>query len=549
MSDHIDTIYYNGTVITMNDKQKYAEAVAVSGSVIAAAGSYSDMKALADDKTEYIDLQGKTMLPGFIDPHSHVLDTALRALWVNVNSYPLGKVYKIDDVIALLKEKADQTPEGEWVVGWGYDDSKIEEMRHLTTEDLNKVSTKHPVSVSHISGWVTYHNDAALAKAGITKDTEDTEYYRILHYADGEPSGTIEAALCPVFSKIPPATDEEFMKGLEIASAQYLEKGCTTSQEGWWYERKYYELTKQAVEDKKFNVRLVLYPVAEGDLYEKQKDEFLPEYKSGEYLDKDKMIVMGAMKLTADGSIQARTAYLSRPYHVCPEDKPDFLGPHNHDQDWLNERILELHRQGKQIAIHNNGDGATEMAIKAFEYAQEHCYREDPRFIFIHCQTVRSDQLERIAKLKAMISFFPVHIYYWGKRHHDIFLGPDRAMRLDPVGEAMKLGINCTLHNDTYVTPIDPLLCAWSAVNRQTYEGQDLGKAEQGISVYDALKAITINGAVQGFEEKFKGSIEKGKLADFVVLEENPLETDEWKLKDLKIAATVVGNKIVYGTL
>lgn len=549
MQRFADTIYHNGTILTMNDEQKSAQAVAVAEDTILAVGDFDEVKKFAGTNTQYIDLKGKTMMPGFIDAHSHILDTALRALWVDVNSYPLGKVHCVDDVIALLKEKADSTPEGEWVLGWGYDDSKIQEMRHLTTEDLDKVSTRHPVSLWHISGWVTYHNSAALERAGITEDMQDTEYYRIVRDENGRATGTIEAALCPVMAKVPAADNSVFRQGLAEVSKQYTAKGCTTAQEGWWCTRESAEQSLKAIDSNLFNLRLVLYPVGEGDVYDNRKGELYPELKSGEYVDKNKMVCMGAMKLTADGSIQARTARLSKPYYVCPEDKPEFLGPYNHEQDWLNERVLEFHKQGKQVAVHCNGDGAIEMVITACEYAQKMFYREDPRFIFIHCQTARSDQLERIAKLKAMISFFPVHIYYWGKRHHDIFLGPDRVMRLDPVGEAMKLGINCTLHNDTYVTPIDPLLCAWSAVNRQTYEGQDLGKAEQGISVYDALKAITINGAVQGFEEKFKGSIEKGKLADFVVLEENPLETDEWKLKDLKIAATVVGNKIVYGNL
>ena len=548
MNKFADTVYHNGTVITMNDESKFAEAVAVSDDTILAVGDFAKVKTFAHEKTRYVDLKGKTLLPGFIDAHSHILDTAFRALWVDVNSVPLGTVTGIADVIRLLKEKAQITPEGEWIVGWGYDDSKIEEMRHLTVEDLNQVSTEHPVSISHISGWVTYHNSLALAKGDIAKGTPDSEYYRILHYPDGEPTGTIESALCPIFSKIPMAAGETFIKGLDIVSKRYAAKGCTTSQEGWFCSKKTVDLTREAMYENLFNVRLVLYPVGEGDVYDTGKNELYPEFSSGEYLDKHKMLCMGAMKLTADGSIQARTACLSKPYYLCPADKP-FSGPCNHEQEWLNDRVLTFHKQGKQVAIHCNGDGAIEMAIIACEHAQKQYYREDPRFVFIHCQTARKDQLERIAKLKACISFFVTHTYFWGERHYAVFLGPERAMRLDPVREAMDLGINCTLHNDTYVTPIDPLLSVWSAVNRQTYEGRDLGKEEQGIDVYSALKAITINAAFQGFEENVKGSIEIGKLADFVVLEENPLEADEWKIKDLKITATIVGNKLVYGDI
>ena len=544
-----DTVYYNGSILTMNDEQKFAEAVAVHDETIMAVGDLQQVKQYADNHTKYFDLQGKTLLPGFIDAHSHILDTALRALWVDVNSCPLGAVRNIDDVIAHLREKAETLAEGEWIVGWGYDDSKVEEMRHLISDDLDRVSTKHPVSVAHISGWVTYHNRLALTKGGITDDTSDTEYYRILRDDDNKATGVIETALCPVMAKIPPADKPAFIKGLEAVSKQYAAKGCTTVQEGWWCTRESADLASEAMNKDVFKLRLVLYPVGEGDVYDKEWNNLYPELKSGDYADEKKMICMGAAKLTADGSIQARTAFLSKPYYVCPDGKPDFLGPYNHEQQWLNERVLELHKQGKQVAVHCNGDGAIEMALNAFEYAQKIQYRKDSRFIFIHCQTVRPDQLKRIAELKACISFFPVHTYYWGKRHHDIFLGPERAKRLDPVRESMSLGINCTLHNDTYITPIDPLLCVWSAVNRQSYEGQDLGKAEQGIDVYSALKAITINAAFQGFEENVKVSIEVGKLADFVVLEENPLEADEWKIKDLKIAATIVGNKLVYGDI
>lgn len=547
MSKFADTLYYNGTIITMNDKEKFVEAVAVSADTILAVGNLAQVETFADEKTNYVDLKGKTLLPGFIDAHSHILDTALRTLWVNVNSVPLGTVVNIEDIIQLLKEKAQTVPEGEWIVGWGFDDSKIAEMRHLTREDLNKVSIRNPVSVSHISGWVTYHNDAALAKGNITKKTKDTEYYRILRNSNGEPTGVIETSLCPVFAKIPTAAEETYLKGLELVSHQYASKGCTTSQEGWLYSKENLLDTIKAMDKKLFNLRLVLYPIGEDNVYDNHKEDFYPELKSGEYIDRQKMLCMGAMKLTADGSIQARTAYLSKPYYVCPKDKTNFSGHYNHEQEWLNNRVLLFHKQGKQVAIHCNGDGAIEMALLACEYAQKEYYREDPRFIFIHCQTVRSDQLQRIAKLKACISFFVTHTYFWGKRHYTIFLGPERTMRLDPVREAMELGINCTLHNDTYITPIDPLFSVWSSVNRQTYEGQDLAKKEQGIDVYNALKTITINAAYQGFEENVKGSLEVGKLADFVVLEENPLEVDEWKLKDIKIAATIVGNKIVYG--
>ncbi len=543
-----ESIYYNGTILTMETAFPEVEAVAVSKNIIIGAGKLEQMKQLGDEKTTWIDLQKKTMLPGFIDSHSHFLETAQRVSWVDINSKPLGSVESIDDIIQLLKEKAAITPEGEWVVGWGYDDSKVKEMRHPNRHDFDKVSTKHPIMVNHISGWMTASNTMALEKCNVTDATENTDYFRLQRDSDNKITGVIEAALCPVMSKLPPLSTEAFIDGINKVSDMYLAKGCTTSQEGWFGSMDAVDHVKTALQKNLLKTRLVLYPIAEGDTYEDVKDTF-PTIPSGQYIDGNDMLVMGAMKLTCDGSIQAYTACLSEPYHVCPEGKEGFCGTPNHTQEWLNERVLTLHKAGRQVAGHCNGDQATEMFIIACEEAQKAFPREDPRFIFIHCQTVRPDQIARIAKLSAIISFFAAHPYFWGDRHYNKFLGPDRTLRMDPTRDAVENNIPFTLHNDTYVTPIDPLIAVWTAVNRQSSSGKDMGKAIQGVSVQEALKGITINAAYQGFEENTKGSIAVGKLADFVILAENPLIVESLRIKDIAIVATILGNKTVYGTL
>ena len=189
-----DTVYGNGTILTMNPAQPEAEAVAVAGGVIIGVGALSDMKALCGAESRFVDLRGRTMLPGFIDAHSHFIDNAARTPWVNINSKPLGPVESIEDMLQLLGERAGRTPEGGWIVGWGYDDTMIKEMRHPTRADLDTVSTKHPIVIQHISGWVTAANSAALRLAGITRDTPDPENVVIRRSASGEPSGVIEAS-------------------------------------------------------------------------------------------------------------------------------------------------------------------------------------------------------------------------------------------------------------------------------------------------------------------------------------------------------------------
>ena len=275
-----------------------------------------------------------------------------------------------------------------------------------------------------------------------------------------------------------------------------------------------------------------------------------PTSRCGAPLTPDGMLSMGAVKLFQDGSLQGYTGYLTNPYHVQQAGGGDDLwrGYAIYPLHGLIEIVTGYHRKGWQVAIHGNGDAGIDDILTAYEAAQKDYPRTDARHLVIHCQTAREDQLDRIARLGVVPSFFAVHTYYWGDRHRDIFLGEDRAARIDPLRSALLRHIPFTCHNDTSVTPIDPLLSVWSAVNRLTSSGKVLGPAQR-IPVLDALKSITIWGAYQFHEERTKGSLEPGKLADMVVLGENPLTVAPETLKDLPITATIVGNRLVYGSL
>ena len=250
-----DTVYGNGTILTMNPAQPEAEAVAVAEGVIIGVGALSDMKALCGAESRFVDLRGRTMLPGFIDAHSHFIDNAVRTPWVNINSKPLGPVESIEDMLRLLGERVGRTPEGGWIVGWGYDDTMIKEMRHPTRVDLDTVSTKHPIVIQHVSGWVSAANSAALRLAGITRDTPDP--------ASGEPSGVIEASHCPVLALMPQLDQDQFLDTLSAGSDMYLAKGCTTAQEGWVADPNWFPLMGEAVKRRTLKLRLVLYPLGQ----------------------------------------------------------------------------------------------------------------------------------------------------------------------------------------------------------------------------------------------------------------------------------------------
>ena len=254
---------------------------------------------------------------------------------------------------------------------------------------------------------------------------------------------------------------------------------------------------------------------------------------------------MSGVKLSQDGSLQGLTGYLTQPYHQQPAGSKNFAGYASRSRAALAASVLKYHRAGYQIAIHANGDAAIDDVLHAFRAAQAAFPRTDTRHRIEHCQTPREDQLDAIRELGITPSFFVGHVYYWGDRHRDRFLGPERAERISPLASAVRRGIRFSVHNDTPVTPVNPLLLVWCAVNRLTRDGRVLGPRER-IPVMDALRAVTIDAAWQNFDEATRGSIEPGKFADFVVLAESPLTVDPVRLKDIAIVETVVGGRTVH---
>ncbi len=537
-----DVALVGGNVITMNQRQPRAEAVALKDGKISRIGTNEEIRQLCGKKTETVELDGKTLLPGFIEPHTHMIMYGTTRLGIDAG---MESNKNIGDILARVKEQTDSQPKGTWIEGWGYDDTLLPEKRHITREDLDSVAPDHFVHIAHVSGHLGVINSKVLEVAGITRDTPNPDGGEILKDAQGEPNGVLAETAQFMIMKMKPMPDvARIIEGLKISNQDYLAAGVTSVNDGGSFGIDSLVACKRAQEQGFLSIRVyanVFADILEGAMMVKGPDLDALEFGTGSG---DDWFKIGAMKDVQDGSIQGYTGATLEPYYTESPTSTD-NGLIYHTQEELNETVLKYHKAGFQIQVHGNGDRAIESIIQAYENAQERCPRNDTRHHIIHCQMVHDDQLDRMAKIGIVANFFPVHVLYWGDRHRDIFIGPERAARIDPLKSALDRGILFGLHADTPVTPVSPIRCLHSAVNRETSSGKILGP-EQRITVQRALEALTINPATMIFEENTRGSIERGKLADFVFLSDDPFSIDPLKLKELQVEKTIVDGKIVY---
>jgi predicted amidohydrolase YtcJ len=532
-------LFINGNVLTMDADNRVVEAVAVREDRIEAVGSTGDIMALAEEDSEVIDLRGRTLMPGFIDAHGHFPGSGLKMIAADLNSPPIGTLTTMDEVLAALKEQAAKTPAGDWVSGFGYDDTLLAENRHPTRAELDAVSTDHPVVAMHISGHMLVANSLALQEVGIDASTPDPEGGVIGRQPDSrEPNGLLEeTARMGILIRMQDMSLTDTYRLIKAAAVEYLARGVTTAQSGGVSGKLGTGLSLFS----KLGVipqRLVVFPF---------ETEFGEALLNGDYDPEDyngDRLQMGAVKLVADGSIQGYTGYLSQPYYTPYHGDADYRGYPSIPRDKLFRQVAALHSAGYQIAIHGNGDQAIEDILDAFEAAQLEHPVEDPRMILIHAQMAREDQVARMKQLGVTPSFFSAHTWYWGDRHRDIFLGPQRAAVISPAGWARDYGLRFSSHLDTPVTPMLPLQAVWSEVQRITYGGDLLGP-DQRIGVMEALRSVTIDAAWQVFHDDDRGSLEPGKYADMVQLSGNPLD-DPMALRDLTVERTIIGGATVY---
>jgi predicted amidohydrolase YtcJ len=532
-------IFINGTILTLDADNSTVEAVAVRNGRIEAVGPGEEVRQQITGKSHIVDLQGQTVIPGFIEAHGHFPFSGYDAVGVNLNSPPIGSMTRISEVLDALMQKATGMEKGKWVVGQGYDDTNLVEKRLLVRAELDEVSTDHPVFVNHISGHLGTANSLALEAAGFSAQTPDPEGGVICRDAQtGELTGELEeTANFMVTNLATNLTAEENSAVIKWAVEDYAQNGVTTVQAGFTDERLLTGLSA-ASQIGQIPLRVIIWPDAE--LSENMiEGKFETEPHNTEFFQ------IGAAKIIGDGSIQGYTAHLTEPYHTAYKDDRDYRGYPVTERKAMVELVKKFHRAGMQIAIHGNGDATIDDIIYAVDVAQKECPRDDHRHMLIHSQTARYDQLDEMKRLGITPSFFSAHAYYWGDRHYNVFLGPERACRQNPARSALEKGIRFTIHLDTPVTPINPLLLVWSAVNRLSTGGNLIGEGER-ISALQALRATTIDAAWQIFQEDNRGSIEVGKLADLVILSENPLTVDKGQIKDIRVEQTIVGGRCVY---
>lgn len=536
------TAYLNGEIMTVNPDNEVAEGILVEDGWIMAVGSKEDILALADKNTEIVDLDGKTMLPGFIDPHGHITAIAQTLLLLNFSECSTK-----EDVLNILQDKLKHNPPkaGEWIIGFGYDNARFADKAHPTKWDLDSVSSEIPIFISHASGHLAVANSAALKELGYAGKHYEVPaggIVRTVSPDSREPNGILEenACLAPEKKKIIPAPSfEAFLDALSKAQELYAAYGITTAQDAS-VDAGIHQLLLAAANAGKLKLDIVGHAVQQVT-FDLLKNEGTPQRG---YRNHYKLL---GGKTWLDGSPQGKTAWLTQPYFEVPEGQDDtYRGYGTQSDEAVTAYFKGCIQRSLQVNVHANGDAAADQFIRCYRKALEAAgSKEDLRPVMVHAQTVRDDQLDEMKALGIMPTFFLDHIWFWGDYHYESVLGPERAERISPAASALKRGMRFTLHQDPPVKMPNQILAIHNAVNRQTPKGRVLGE-EQKISAADAVRAVTIHGAYQYFEEDIKGSLEKGKYADFVILDKSPCQVEPDQIKNIQVLETIKQGQVIF---
>jgi predicted amidohydrolase YtcJ len=521
---YADLVLRNANVLTMNPLEQYAEAIAIKDEKIVAKGTDGQIKTWVGKQTKVMNLDGKMVVPGFIDTHVH-----MRGFGRYLTEMNLRNIDSISNMQQLLRERVQKTPEGEWILGRGWDQEKFKEKRYPTLWDLDEAAPDNPVIFSRVCGHICVANNEALKLAGITRDTVVPSGGQIdKNHETDEPTGILrENAMDLVWNIVPLPSEEELAEMCALACQKAVEAGLTGVH---WLAQSPAEIRILQKLRKQGKLPLRVYLVVPVEFLDCLIDAGLVTGFG------DDMIRIGGIKILADGSLGARTAALKQPY----DDKPSTKGMMLYSQRTLNGLILKAHKAGFQLAIHAIGDQTVDITLKALEKTLEVSPREDHRHRVEHVSVLNENLIQRMKKLGVIASIQPHFVVsdFWVEKR----LGKARARWTYPFKTLMEKGVLVTGGSDCPVEPISPLLGIYAAVNRKT-------SPQERITVEEALHIYTVNAAYASFEEKIKGSIEVGKLADLVVLSDDLRRIEPGKIKDVEVEMTIVGGKIVYTTL
>ena len=534
-----DVIYVGGSIITMNDAQPRAEALAIKDGTILAVGARAEVeKVHKGETTKTVDLAGRTLTPGFIDGHAHGQQFGTQAVGANLLAPPDGSVTTIDDVVAKLKAFGEGPDVGKtgWIFGVGYDDALLG--RHPTHQDLDKVSTTVPVMATHISGHFAAVNTLGLQKIGYSASTPNPEGGVIRREADGKtPNGVLEelAAIPHMLAAFTPSTQDNkdyFLKrGLDMAKSY----GYTTLTEGRMFGP----------------MHGVMVDAAQRGLLDIDFIGWM-DYTGKAELDKGFSTAyanhyrLGGLKITLDGSPQGRTAWRTEAYLLPPDgQQPGYKGyPAIPDTKQVEAYLDEAYAKGWPVKVHTNGDAAIDQLFAALEPVVAKYGVKPGQTILVHGQFIRPDQVLKLKSLGILPSMFPMHTFYWGDWYKQI-VGPEQAQRISPMRSILNTGLHATSHSDAPVALPNLMQVVWATVNRTSRSGDVIGPDER-VTPLEAMKMITLWSAEQFGELASKGSLEPGKLADMVILSENPLTIDPMKINSIVVLETIKEGKTVF---
>lgn len=538
-----DAIYFGGDIVTVNDAQPTAEAIAIKDGKITAVGSLSELTARSKGAaTKMVDLNGKTLLPGFIDSHSHFINGIAMEDQANVTAPPVGPASTAAEIVAELVRfaKAKSKKPGDLILGYGYDDNMLPGDHPLTRDDIDPAFPDNPVIVLHVSTHGAVLNSAALKKFGISAATK-TPPGGVIARKPGtqEPTGLLmETAWIPLHEQLPASSQDQEPGQIKYAQDLYAAAGVTTAQDGATMAPQV-EVLQRAADRGELFIDVISYPFI-GDL-----EKVLKVHPANSFGSYGKHLKLGGCKILADGSPQGKTAFFTTPYLTGgPGGEKSWKGEPTFPQEMLNGMFKTCYDNGLQVITHANGDAGIDAVLKGHEFGVAGAADKDRRTVIIHSQLVRKDQLQKYVDYKMIPSFYTEHTFFFGEAHIKN-RGMEQASFISPMKTAIAMGLKPTNHTDFSVVPIDQMMVLWTAVNRKLRSGAVLGPDER-VSALDAIKAITINAAYEYFEERSKGSIEPGKLADLVILDNNPLKVNPDAIKGIKVVETIKEGETIY---
>ena len=519
-------LFYGGTILTMANPL-YADAVLVEEGKITAVGSMQELREKAGSCME-VNLEGSVMMPGFIDGHGHMSELGEKLLRVS-----LRNITSVEEMRICLQNfvKENQVQPGQWVIGRAYDHNLMPGYRNPTLEELDSLIADNPLFIHHGNVHMALMISTAMELMGIHPDTPSPEG-GLIEVVDGKLTGYVEEnAYFQYVAKLPEPSEEEYFRSLEKAQEMYLSNGITTVQDGIVWKRNL-PLFQKIRDRKMLKVDLKMY--IEPEAYEEALQIF------GELKPEDHMQVSG-IKMFLDGSPQGRTAWMREPY----ADDPTYVAYPTLSDQAVEANFEMAAKYNCQILGHCNGDAAAQQYLDCLERVEKRYPNlAQLRPLIVHAQLMQKDQLERVPGLGALVTFFVAHTYYWGDVHLRNF-GHKRGGHVSATGSALRAGVSFTFHQDTPILDPNVIETLWCATNRMTRNGVKLAQ-EECLSIIGALRAVTVNGAYQYFEENKKGTISEGKQADFVILDRNPLETPTDELGKIQVLQTYKNGVCVY---